>query len=435
MATVPPRLAPEDRLFILSKVYQSISLYFAHWEASPLRKEELDAEYVKLLQETAQLEDPMRFTLQLMRFLARLNNGQTAFFPSPEHAPLPLGLSAVPIGGEWVVTASRHAGISIGDAILTIEDRSLDDWFAALRQYYAAGHPEAAKRRLLDMLAFAVPAVLRIRLETPDGEVRELHVDRTEGEPDPHRLPSLRPSIRWADDERTATLLRIPSFADPACEEEALALVQSHKHAPALIVDIRGSEGGLTPEKLVRALMDRPYRFWAESTPVTIGIHALQAAKGLDTAYYDAGMLLRPASRKPDPAAYDGALVLLTDRGTGSAAEEFALPFRDNGRALLIGEPTRGSAGQSFTYRFKNGMSVRIGTSRVYLPDGSPLEGVGIVPDRLVSPSRLSLCEAHDPALDEALAWLRFERPDAIRQGAAEAASAADGPPDPVSLS
>lgn len=53
---------------------------------------------------------------------------------------------------------------------------------------------------------------------------------------------------------------------------------------------------------------------------------------------------------------------------TGSACEDFLIPFKDNHRALIIGETTSGSTGQPVPIDFGNGMHLAIGARRVFLP-------------------------------------------------------------------
>lgn len=45
------------------------------------------------------------------------------------------------------------------------------------------------------------------------------------------------------------------------------------------------------------------------------------------------------------------------------------MPFKQSGRATIVGSCSRGSTGQPYLYRFDNGMSFRVSTKRVYLPD------------------------------------------------------------------
>ena len=57
------------------------------------------------------------------------------------------------------------------------------------------------------------------------------------------------------------------------------------------------------------------------------------------------------------------------------------MPLKTSGRATVFGERTFGSSGQPYIVNFENGMGFRVSTKRMYLPDGSEFEGVGIKPD------------------------------------------------------
>ncbi|MCK4385609.1 MAG: peptidase S41, partial [candidate division Zixibacteria bacterium] len=84
-------------------------------------------------------------------------------------------------------------------------------------------------------------------------------------------------------------------------------------------------------------------------------------------------------------------------------AEDFVVPFKDNGRAIIIGEPTGGSTGQPYMYNFGNGIRIGIGTKRAYMPDGSKFEGVGVEPDIEVKLIREDLYKDKDRVLEKAV--------------------------------
>ena len=66
--------------------------------------------------------------------------------------------------------------------------------------------------------------------------------------------------------------IRIPSFENNEYEDKAIEFIYLFKEAKSIIIDLRDNEGGIIPYKLIRSLMDRPYRFWSESTPVSFGL-------------------------------------------------------------------------------------------------------------------------------------------------------------------
>ena len=90
------------------------------------------------------------------------------------------------------------------------------------------------------------------------------------------------------------------------------------------------------------------------------------------------------------------------DRFSCSACEDFVMPFKDNGRATIIGETTEGSSGQPYFLEFGNGMSLMVGAARYTFPDGSPFESVGIVP---TVPVKLRIADVRngvDPVFEKA---------------------------------
>ena len=78
------------------------------------------------------------------------------------------------------------------------------------------------------------------------------------------------------------------------------------------------------------------------------------------------------------------------------------MPFKDNGRAEIIGEATEGSSGQPFFFDFGNGMSLLVGAARNTFPDGSPFESVGITPTIPVEPRIADVKNGVDPVLERA---------------------------------
>jgi len=81
----------------------------------------------------------------------------------------------------------------------------------------------------------------------------------------------------------------------------------------------------MTPQQLIASLMNRPWRTWQQITPAR-----------------------QSQSRQPAKDAYSGRVFILVDRFCGSACEDFVMPFKDAGRATIIGETTQGSSGNPY---------------------------------------------------------------------------------------
>jgi len=403
------------RMWIASKIYSSVRSHFAHWEAIP--DLDFDQAFQEYLDEASTAPDRRSFSLSTMRLFARLHNGHTGF----EDLQLvrddagPVGFTAEPGAGGWVVRKSLLTVLPPGSVIRNIAGEPAEDFLERLSGYMPASSSETALRMVWSA-SFLFPESFELELD--DG--RKVLIRR--GEQDLTPLPPRTLRMEVLDGE--IAQLTIPSFADPAAEEEALRLIESQASAAALIVDVRANGGGTTPERLIRALMDRPWREMAEATPVAIGAFAAAAqvarlgwTQGLDdgsrgslealSRFDGAKLITAPALQQPSSPLFRGPLFVLIDRDCSSACEDFVMPLGWTGRATVLGEPTRGSTGQPYYFDFGDGLGFRVGARRAYFPDGSPFEGVGIRPKEEVRPTVEALRRGEDPVLARALELAR----------------------------
>jgi carboxyl-terminal processing protease len=387
---------PARRAYVAARVYSAIQLYFAHWDDVP--QLDLDAAFQDYLGE-ALSGDRRAFSLASSAFVARLGNSHTFFHDRTllERSGRRHGFGARYLGGRWVITGSERPELRPGDVIETIDGEPMEDFYRRQSRYVSASTERHRRRKLFDPeWRFLFP--LRYALGLADG--RTVPIDR-EGSEAP---PALATEGRWLDEGRTATI-RVPSWNDPKFEDEALALLGSYRGAAYLIVDVRGNHGGSTPDRLIRALMDRPWRGWAESTPMRLAVFSFLARSGRPGwDEFARPQMAWPASTGEPGSVFTGRLAILVDEACHSACEDFAMPFKDNGRATLVGETTAGSTGQPYFGSFGDGMSVAVGAKRESFPDGRRFEGVGIEPDVRALPTPSDLAAGRDVELETALA-------------------------------
>lgn len=399
----------EKRLFIFSKTYATIPLYFAHWDGTP--QFNLDSLYQAFLPKVLQAKTRKDFALVMMAFIANLNNGHSWYsdrqlFQNTK----PLGFYLTDLNGEWVVTYSQIPDLPVGEVVVALNHQPIENWYHRFRPYISASS-ERARRTKFGFYRFLFPE--KLILTTASG--RTLYIDRSQLSSHPPQ----KVSGQWIDTLHTA-YIKIPSFAGLHYENTALAFVNQFQQAQTLIIDLRGNGGGNTPSQLIKALQDRPYRSWQESTPVTIGLFKAYAElyrllgpqlKGTDKdlleslgQIFNRPQLMWPAQwEKPDSTHFTGKLIFLVDRRCASACEDFIIPFKDNHRAVLIGETTMGSSGQPYIFLFDEFISIGIGTKREYFPDGSTFEGRGIAPDIEVIPTAVQLKAGKDVVLERAI--------------------------------
>lgn len=159
--------------------------------------------------------------------------------------------------------------------------------------------------------------------------------------------------------------LEIPKFNQGTPEDMTrfLALIAS-KGPKGLILDLRGNPGG--PPLAARAISG----FFLPNGEAMVyfeGRHRPRA--DLDIPVLPAGF------------HFDWPLVILVDKGTGSASELFSGIMQDRKRAMVIGEKTAGQVLLKSMFDMSDGSSLALVTARGHFPDGRPFPFDGVVPD------------------------------------------------------
>lgn len=274
-----------------------------------------------------------------------------------------LGLRLAPGRGPGTVVAAvarngpaAEAGLLVGDRVLAIDG-------TVLRPRDAAGAAGL--------------------LEGPAGSDVDLLIERNRQ----RRTVSIRrvlPVGNPVSSERLDDVLviRIPSFTAHTERQVAAALLGAlSQGAPrAVLLDLRGNRGGLLS----------------------------QAAAVADT-FLGAGEAFRTVGRHPDASriyitagpdlARSLPLVVLVDGRTASSAEIVAATLSDRGRAAVIGTATTGKGLVQLVVPLPDGGELLMSWSRLVMPNGWPLQGIGVLP---------GLCAAGGPvAAAEALTALR----------------------------
>ena len=388
------RLAPEERAYVASKIYSLIPVFFAHGEGAP--NLDLDAAYKQYLAQALATDGRREFDLATLEFVAKLANGHTDFWDPwiiDRYGQLQL-FDAHYFDGQWVVTRSSLPGLKPGDIIVSIDGQPFEQFFADNRKYLSGSSESQQRRRLFSSNS---PLPRRFSIQLAEG--RSIRVEPKAPTAAAKKEPPETTESRWIH-EGVLAYIKIPSFDEPELQKSAIEFLRKFQNAKTLIIDVRGNVGGGTPSDLIRSLMDRPWRHWIETTPSNLG--TMRAEMNNDPAFHLDYRFEYP-SEKPEKPIYSGKLFILVDDDCTSACEDFAMPFKDNGRATIIGESTFGSSGQPYVQRFENGMIFRISTKREYFPNGSEFEGRGIRPNVEVHPRAEDLRSGKDVIFQKAV--------------------------------
>ncbi|EFO81612.1 peptidase S41 [Oscillochloris trichoides DG-6] len=110
---------------------------------------------------------------------------------------------------------------------------------------------------------------------------------------------------------------------------------------------------------------------------------------------------------KQIPDLREVPIVVLVSEETISAAEMFAAGMQVLGRARIVGTPSAGNTENLYSYDFADGSRLLLAEVAFYLPDGTPVEGRGVQPDRRVDAEWWRYQPEDDPQIQAAIEELQ----------------------------
>jgi C-terminal processing protease CtpA/Prc len=162
-----------------------------------------------------------------------------------------------------------------------------------------------------------------------------------------------------------------------------------------LIIDVRNNGGGAltTAERLAQ-------RFTNER--VLVGYMSYKTGKGRDDFSTPEAIYMDPPT---DRVRWQKPVVVLTNRRSYSATNDFVNRMHCLPQVTLMGDRTGGGSGLPFTSELPNGWSVRFSASPIYNAQMEHIE-FGIDPDVKVDISSEDYQRGVDTIIEEARKWL-----------------------------
>jgi carboxyl-terminal processing protease len=259
-------------------------------------------------------------------------------------SPLWGDVTRTPLGAR--IVADPAPPLEVDDLVLSIDGLNLAG--ASVDQI------EQAARSAAPQAGFLV-RVLR------QGEARPLTL-RVEDEPAPIESALSVERIRYGAGDRTVLRVVIPDVGDDLGRELDELLAAETPGTSAVLLDLRGNGGG-SLDAAVEAL-----GLFVPGARLFPLIHRGAVSEVLQAQ--------RPAR------TYGGPLAALVDGDTASAAEMLAGAIQAYGRGKLIGARTfgKGCVQEYFDGIVPSGV-LRMTTLQFVMPDGRPLQQIGLTPD------------------------------------------------------
>ena len=393
----------EGRLVVFDEAWRTIRERYYDPALNGVDWDELRARLRPL---AAEANGETEFYSVLRLLTSRLRDAHTRVYAPDERFDwqrptyLSVGVSLREIAGEIVVVGveregeAERGGVRAGDELLSIEGEPVAAIFARrLTEEVGASTEIAARQQAAARLFKGARDTLATAVFTGDNKRMTKSVRL-------RRELQMRPPALTVQKIEGLSIVNFNMFLPEIASELMRALRKGElRAARGLVIDLRDNGGGHA-----ETMTDIASAFLPQGT--NLGAFTDREGRVAATPQTRAAMLFAAVA----VAEFHGPVVVLTSTRTASAAEIFAAALQETKRARVIGEHTCGCV-----------LAIR---RRHTLPDGglldisemdfrtarhTRLEGVGITPDELVSPTRRDLSDGRDPALARALSWLKSE--------------------------
>ena len=328
-----------------------------------------------------------------------LDDSHTYFVAPPPADNIQHGWKMQMIGDRCFVTAvkpdsdAEAKGLKPGDEVLVLGGyspmrknlRNLLFFLENATSMHAVVKKPDGTIQTLDIAAKVRPGkrVLNLSSPNPGADIATLI---REGEND----AVLHTHQYFNNADADVMIWKMPDFGDEKVVDDLMEKAVKRK---ALILDLRGNGGGAQTVllRLTGWLFDRD---------VKIGdLKGRKETKSL-------------TAKSRGKNAFAGKLVVLIDGNSGSASELLARVVQLEKRGTVIGDRSEGVVMQGTYIPHRSGADLvmyygaSVTTADVIMADGKSLEGAGIVPDELLTPTPKDLAAGRDPVLARALETL-----------------------------
>ncbi len=428
-------MTQREKITALSLLWRRACEVFPYFDRVEL---DWDGAYGAYLDKVAAAGDDLDFWLTLMEFMNLLGDGHTGFTPPMawrrERGALPFKLGYCR-EGYYVRSIEKGGEGQLLGLVRKIGGRDMGKLLREVSRYAYSVEGYVSPSGISSVLPLLLTGEEH-ELETDLGVYR-FHLRHGDAElissPPPgvgerfETIPSERADLRLYGGG--VLYVKIDDLLRPEASESVEAALQGGNIC-GVILDLRENVGGMTAygARIAELFIDGEFHSCQKRTRIMEGvdlasgsqfaqmspeeIRALGSEEGVEDAINQWNMrhfrhytdsFGAPGHR----SVFSGPCVLLTSRGTVSAAEDLTAMFKSSRRAKLLGTPTYGSTGTPLLQPVPCGGTGRVCSVAYKLLDGTEFIRRGILPDVPAETTIADLRQGVDAPLLASLSILR----------------------------
>jgi carboxyl-terminal processing protease len=381
----------------------------------------------ELRPQVEQIESEKQLRAIIRDMLSRLNQSHFALLPRDtvdgEEAPAEensdesdsgvgvVGFDFRLIDEQLLVTdideggAAERAGIRPGWALTAIGDREIRELLERIQGMdRLEGLNVIAHAMVTERLTGAIGSEVKLTFQDTQDESSELTLERDAPPGESIQFGNLPPFMSYLttrepdtdDPNNRVGVIYFNVWMIPLAKEFDVAVDRFREH-DGIIIDLRGNPGGVGG-----MVMGISGHFLDEK--VSLGTFQTRTTT---LKFMSNPRRVNSDGKRVTP--YGGPVAVLIDGLSASTSEVFAGGMQGVGRAKIFGTRSAGMALPALMERLPNRDVLYHAFASFTTPDGSPIEGRGIVPDEEIALTREDLLTGRDPVLDAALIWIASE--------------------------
>jgi len=401
VGTFPP--LTKDRVANFDRLAQGMEIAYPYFDLKQVDWNALIESYRPQV-EGAESDEAYYATIE--RMLAELNDAHTGLTPPLARNEGCFFATTREVESQAVVVRAGseglEAGLTIGSVVLTVDGEELSEALEGADPRLVAGSTPRQRRS----------HAFQFLLHTPFGGRRDVVFETISGDQRMATLVCPEDLAAAADVDRGGDIwdlllpvaqreivsrrlpsgvgyIRVPTFGTNLVSDFDAALNEM-LDAPGLILDVRGNGGGNSAytDQMAGRLLGEPFAYGRDTYVAR-----------LPTRAWRKWMTFRVTPREP---VYTGPVVVIMETSNLSSAEQFLVSLVDSGRVQTVGRATGGGSGNPTVFRLPGARDIRFSTANFIRNDGTPIEGVGLVPDVPVRWTVEDLRQGRDPDLEAA---------------------------------
>jgi C-terminal processing protease CtpA/Prc len=427
-------LTQNQKVYGLSRFWSEAQFNFPYFNY--LTKVNIDSLYYAYIDKVINTKDDFAYYQTLQSFASHYSDNHT-YVEFPEQVSNRLfrrsfkefRLDLSLIEDEVIVTNVGRKNINdlpIGSKITHIDSISVEQYL--IKNVYPLISSSSTQRTkylgVRNLLLGLENTSITISYKLPDGDSTTVTLSRGSNNDD------------WfLQDEQTfhkflypeISYLRINSFNDGSIVDSIEYYINELKTSKAIIIDIRDNGGGssiIAKDIAQYFVCDSIVTGSFVKTRINLGN---QRSRGLNLSRKDTiknsinksnylmakNLLLLPLGVSSFPNEIEMSrritgvpVVVLTNAGNISAAEEFLIYLSSQENIALVGEPTGGGNGQPMLINLPHGGHIAVCSQYCSYSDGQEYYRTGIVPDIFVSQTLDDLMNGKDSVIEASVSYL-----------------------------